>query len=316
MKTISALEHDLILDARSEGLTSLPPAILEKDILITDVLNTINSLEEPLVDFVFCGGTSLSKGYRLIERMSEDIDYKLVVSDSMPKSQRGSFLSDLKYRVISVVEESGFAVPSADIIANDKNHYVSLNLQYQSRFSAVASLRPEIKLEFSARAPLLETQLTTIGTMLDDVIERQSKQTQIKCVSIEETLAEKVLSFLRRTAEERAGRGREAYDERLIRHVYDVCSIVSKHDQLSLPLEYFRQMVAADGNRFRNRHPEFHEDPVKEMESALKALHDDPMFDRYYERFVGDLMFGTKLSFEDARAVFSDCASRLIKSLG
>jgi hypothetical protein len=41
MKTITAREHDLILDVCNEGLTSLPPGIFEKDLLITEVLRTV-----------------------------------------------------------------------------------------------------------------------------------------------------------------------------------------------------------------------------------------------------------------------------------
>lgn len=61
MKTITAREHDLILDARNEGLTSLPAGVLEKDLLITEALRTITELEDDAIRLVFCQGTSLSK---------------------------------------------------------------------------------------------------------------------------------------------------------------------------------------------------------------------------------------------------------------
>lgn len=43
----------------------------------------------------------------------------------------------------------------------------------------------------------------------------------VECIGVEETVAEKVLSFLRRTAEARAGRNRAEYDDRPVRHLYD-----------------------------------------------------------------------------------------------
>lgn len=79
MKTITAREHDLILDVRNEGLTPLPPGIFEKDLLITEVLRTLVAVERDGIQLVFCGGTCLSKAHGLIERMSEDIDFKLVL---------------------------------------------------------------------------------------------------------------------------------------------------------------------------------------------------------------------------------------------
>lgn len=51
----------------------LPAQVIEKDFWVTAILQTIFSL--PIAEYlVFKGGTSLSKGWKLIERFSEDID--------------------------------------------------------------------------------------------------------------------------------------------------------------------------------------------------------------------------------------------------
>ena len=56
----------------AEG-TTLPPQAIEKDWWVTKVLQAIRSLDYR--DFVqFKGGTSLSKGWGLISRFSEDVD--------------------------------------------------------------------------------------------------------------------------------------------------------------------------------------------------------------------------------------------------
>jgi predicted nucleotidyltransferase component of viral defense system len=53
--------------------TGLPPSAIEKDWWVTLALKTI--FELPVSEhIVFKGGTSLSKGWNLIERFSEDID--------------------------------------------------------------------------------------------------------------------------------------------------------------------------------------------------------------------------------------------------
>lgn len=93
MKTITAREHDLILDVRNEGLTSLPPGIFEKDLLITEVLRTVVAVDSDGIQLVFCGGTCLSKAHGLIERMSEDIDFKLVLPQGLSRSARSRLLS-------------------------------------------------------------------------------------------------------------------------------------------------------------------------------------------------------------------------------
>jgi hypothetical protein len=50
----------------------LRPAILEKDYYVTEALRTIATASGDKI--IFKGGTSLAKGWNLIERFSEDID--------------------------------------------------------------------------------------------------------------------------------------------------------------------------------------------------------------------------------------------------
>lgn len=51
----------------------LLPQVVEKDFWVTAILQTVFAL--PIANhLVFKGGTSLSKGWKLIERFSEDID--------------------------------------------------------------------------------------------------------------------------------------------------------------------------------------------------------------------------------------------------
>ena len=316
MKTITTREHDLILDVRNEGLTSLPPAIFEKDLLITEVLRTVMAVDSNGIQLVFCGGTCLSKAHGLIERMSEDIDFKLVLPDGLSRSARSRLLSQFKKRLAAVLEAAGFAVPAEQIVARDENSYVSLNLHYESRFAPVASLRPEIKVELNARPPILPTAALPIASMLDALIQAPKTGLEVECIGVEEALAEKVLSFLRRTAEARAGRNRADYDDRLVRHLYDVRAIARGHEGLALPHEHFAAMVASDAAQFRNQYPEFEKDPVGQMRLVLDALYQEAdAFERDYLRFVDELVFGEAVPFVEARSVFIDLAERLIDQL-
>lgn len=316
MKTITAREHDLILDVRNEGLTSLPPGIFEKDLLITEVLRTVVAVDSDGIQLVFCGGTCLSKAHGLIERMSEDIDFKLVLPEGLSRSARSRLLSQFKKRLAVVLEAAGFAVPAEQIVARDENSYVSLNLHYESRFAPVASLRPEIKVELNARPPVLPTAALPIASMLDALIQAPKTGLQVECIGVEETLAEKVLSFLRRTAEARAGRNRADYDDRLVRHLYDVRAIARGREGLALPHEHFAAMVAGDAAQFRNQYPEFEEDPVGQMRVVLAALHQEAdAFERDYLRFVDELVFGEAVTFAEARAVFIGLADELLARL-
>jgi len=316
MKTITAREHDLILDVRNEGLTSLPPGIFEKDLLITEVLRTVVAVDSDGIQLVFCGGTCLSKAHGLIERMSEDIDFKLVLPQGLSRSARSRLLSQFKKRLAAVLVDAGFAVPANEIIARYENIYISLNLHYESRFAPVASLRPEIMVELNALPPVLPTSPLPIPSMLDVLIQAPKSGLHVECIGVEETLAEKVLSFLRRTAEARAGRNRADYDDRLVRHLYDVRAIARGREGLVLPHEHFAALVAGDATQFRNQYPEFEEDPVGQMRVILDDLHHEAdAFERDYLRFADELVFGEPVTFAEARAVFIELAESLIGQL-
>jgi hypothetical protein len=138
----------------------------------------------------------------------------------------------------------------------------------------------------------------------------------VECVGIEETLAEKVLSFLRRTAEMRADRNRAEYDDRLVRHLYDVRAIACTRDELQLPHEHVAELVAGDANQYRNQYPEFEHDPVGQMRVAMEALdRDSGTFERDYLRFVDELVFGEPVTFSEARSVIVQMAEHLINGL-
>jgi predicted nucleotidyltransferase component of viral defense system len=316
MKTITAREHDLITAVIGDGLTTLAEAVLEKDLLLTEVLQAINATDKDGIGLVFCGGTCLSKAHGLIDRMSEDIDFKLVVPTGVSRSARSRMLSQYKKRLARDLEQLGFHVPADQIVARDENSYVSLNLHYESRFPPVASLRTEIKVELNARPPVLPTASLPIRSMLSTLIEESASGVPIECIGVEETVAEKVLSFLRRTAEVRAGRNRAEYDDRLVRHLYDVRAIARAKNGLQLPHEHFATMVAGDAAQFRNQYPEFEQDPVGQMRAVMEALHNDASaFERDYLRFVDELVFGEPVSFAEARSVFIELAERLMSAV-
>lgn len=123
MRTITDRELEQITDLSAGGATPLPESIIEKDLLITEVLDAIAQADFGGIQFVFCGGTCLSKSYQLIERMSEDVDFKVVAPGDLSRSARSRTLSRLKKTLISMLEDRGFAVPSEKVIARDENNY-------------------------------------------------------------------------------------------------------------------------------------------------------------------------------------------------
>ena len=65
-------EQAMVRAAEHFEARRLRPAIIEKDYYVTEALRTLSDVASDKV--IFKGGTSLSKGWDLIERFSEDID--------------------------------------------------------------------------------------------------------------------------------------------------------------------------------------------------------------------------------------------------
>jgi hypothetical protein len=119
--------------ATAELLGNLPPAVAEKDVHITDALRELATISvahpvykiapgkrdglpaQQLVHsrLVFSGGTCLSKAHGLIERMSEDIDIKLMLDEvpngyTLAKNQsERARLGEVHRQVLKKLEDVG-----------------------------------------------------------------------------------------------------------------------------------------------------------------------------------------------------------------
>ena len=70
-------------------ITKLSPYVIEKDMLVTNAISIVCAISSEIYDLIFQGGTSLAKAYRILERMSEDCDFRIRFkgSDSISKEK-------------------------------------------------------------------------------------------------------------------------------------------------------------------------------------------------------------------------------------
>lgn len=86
---IEAIAADLVVDA----------SLVEKDWYAMHITAAIAQVRHLTMRLVFSGGTSLSKGYGLIQRFSEDVDFKVAMfSESL--SRNGSSKWDFQQLII------------------------------------------------------------------------------------------------------------------------------------------------------------------------------------------------------------------------
>jgi predicted nucleotidyltransferase component of viral defense system len=337
MKTISAEQKQLIEDLSAEGtLGQLPIQMAEKDIHITDLLIALSRLrvEHDLfqdlkrgertrhdtgIVLVFCGGTCLSKAHGLIERMSEDVDIKIILNPITLKGGQGhrARLGQLHNSVNTDIQKLGLEKAGQDT-SRDQRRYTIKNFAYKSEYDQHAGLRPEVKLEMIHREPMLPTEKRSIGYLYEKVASRTASVTaEIECISVAETVAEKVLSLLRRCAWQWSGSQSIEPDDTLVRHIYDVHQIYQWDNKAFEPaLAIFSKLVDVDRAEFKGQNPSFDEDPKKSMLETLARVGVDELLIKNYGQKLLPLIYSvTPPSYEEAFVSFEKVANQLLATL-
>ncbi len=144
--------------------------------------------------------------------MSEDIDLKIMLDEPsegylFPSSQGNrKRLGDIHRAVRESLKELNFEeVQNAsreNPTSRDGRRYFHLSVQYLAEFEDVSgALRPELKIELIHRHPKLPFSKLSLNNLLHALVPKaNSTPFDIDCISLEESLGEKVLSLLRRCA--------------------------------------------------------------------------------------------------------------------
>lgn len=147
------------IDAAAERLR-VSAAIVEKDYWVTQALRKL-ARDFPS-DFIFKGGTSLSKGYRLIRRFSEDVDI-LIIPRASPNATH-----KLMRQMASAVED--VLGGPVDRGPSETGIHRSVRIQYPAarRGSGTA---PDVLLEAGIRGGPLPRERLPIGCLLGDALQ-------------------------------------------------------------------------------------------------------------------------------------------------
>jgi hypothetical protein len=235
--------------------TQLTRGLIEKDYWVT---HTLWALRELGLEVWFKGGTSLSKGFGLIQRFSEDLDLKLEPGSvaeiphvrSWKNEKKGA--TDERLAYFEALERS-LRVPGADAVLDreqaDRAHRSALyRVRYPGAFldDLGGLLRPFVLLEVgSARVtPFVERDLSSF---VHDHLEQlgslgefaDNRPRHVRCVHPLVTLLEKLDAVTRRfprAVTDAAG---------FVRHYEDAARIISGLDALP-PLEVSARGLAEE----------------------------------------------------------------------
>jgi predicted nucleotidyltransferase component of viral defense system len=276
------------------------PALVEKDFYVVRALAAIAAVDKKALHLrlVFGGGTALSRAHRLIRRMSEDIDLRIVVESNRPG--RGT-LRRLRARITEALLGAGFKFDPDDPAhrkTDNASRHTVYRLPYEPMTIGEGALRPTILIE-TAVWPLYRPAVELpVISFVAEALQRPPEVATIECVSILETAADKFVALSRRAGAELAGLVAEP-DPTLVRHLHDLHALREHYDPAEVAA-LAREIMVADAAAYGNQFPAYREDPMRETLRAVGGLAADAGYARQYAEFQRLMVYGERPEFEMA----------------
>lgn len=295
----------------------LTGAVVEKDYYVTQVIHALSDIQNEYFRLVFAGGTCLAKAHRIINRMSEDIDFKIQIKNNVTFS-RSRLIKELKEFRAQI--KSSLIVPgltTINDIARNEGKYQRVILQYPYTYPISPTLRPDILLEFTLSDIRLTVVDLSIKTIIEDVLKEVALFTspQTPCISVDETAIEKWVGLTRRVIA--IERNYLPDDNALVRHIYDLSSIKQADMINTIFFTLAKAIVSNDAKQFKNQHPEYSANPGAEIRESLSLLKNKLIWKEHYQKFLLDMVYdsSTAIEYEKAVATIEDISAEVINIL-
>lgn len=247
-------------------------ALVEKDFYVVKALAAIAAveLEELHLRLVFGGGTALSRAHRLIRRMSEDVDLRIVTDSNRPG--RGT-LRRLRASITEALLGAGFKFNPEDPAyrkTGNETRYTIYRLPYEPAAVGEGALRPTIQIETAVwplNRPAVDLPVTSF---VAEALQRPPEVASIECVSIPRNSSGQIrrADAPRRRRALRAGR---RAGPTLVRHLHDLHALRKHYDPAEVAA-LAREIMLADAAAYGNQFPAYREDPMRETLRAIEGL--------------------------------------------
>lgn len=220
-------------------LLGLPADFIRKDYFVTKAIRLLTEVQNEYFELVFQGGTSLSKGYGIISRLSEDVDFRVISKPSclpLGKDAKRRELRHFRHTLVETLINAGFTVPAEDVKVFYEGRYMSIRAAFDGG-KQIMYLKPHIAIDCFLGTIELTPEVKPISSMVkmtlgDDACDHQ--YFPVPCVALDETAAEKWVALARRVSD--ANETSRESDKHLVRHLYDLHQL---HQQNCLSEQYY-----------------------------------------------------------------------------
>jgi len=285
--------------------------LIEKDWHVTRALEVLAAFDHGGSSPAFGGGTSLSKGWGLIKRFSEDIDFKVAMPARASRSQVKKARSIYRERVLAGLTAAGFVVGD-DVLKRDESSFFSAELFYPAVFDTGPGLRPHIRIEMSLNASTLPPIARSLGSLVTLAQNKPPEIAAFLCVDPVETAADKLSALAWRVLSRQ--RGSENDDPTIVRHVHDL-AVLKPHVATSGNFPTLVGKAMAD-DKGRGGEATASVDPAMLFTGMLDRLATDPLWATEYQDYVDAVSFAQldeRLGFDAALAAVRDLVALIGK---
>ncbi|MBA2710180.1 MAG: nucleotidyl transferase AbiEii/AbiGii toxin family protein [Tatlockia sp.] len=281
-------------------LLGLPPDFVRKDYFVTKAIRLLVNSPNDYFSLVFQGGTSLSKGYGIIHRLSEGIDFRVVAKPNclaLGKDAKRRELRQFRYSLVEVLTQAGFEAHKDDVKVYYEGRYMSISASFDGG-NQLHYLKPHIAIDCFLGTLELEPEIKNISSMVKVTLGDETCDHQyfpVPCVAVDETAAEKWVALSRRIVD--ASTVPRDSDKHLVRHLYDLHQL---HQQNCLSENYFRvleRVLEKEQYLFGNGV----EDTRTKGDLALNFLRGDKKWEEHWNFFLEQMVYQpNKPSFEQS----------------
>lgn len=257
--------------------------------------SVLAGIKHDTLRLAFSGGTCLSKGYGLIRRFSEDLDFKIIMPSAGAHRDEWRKLRDQIVEAIDSCKE--WAIKDTTKTETLFRCLVS----YKNSFTHNKALRPDIQLDINFLSIAMPAEKKPLSSFVATAMKQPPEVAVMECVSPIETAADKLSALTWRVLTRDRTSAKD--DPTIIRHLHDLAAL----EQLAIKSAEFSPLLASilDAD-IRRGSPPAH---IKEldgqgrMKAALKVLSDDKVYTDEYKQFVSGMSYaaeGETPSFLDA----------------
>lgn len=277
-------DKDLLIEVAA--LKGMKESFVEKDWLVTQVIRTIERIDQEGFEVIFSGGPALSKAHNLLSRFSEDVDFRLLVK---PELHTRKNLSGFKHAVLDALRADGFVIEAHHVKARDENRFFSIDLEYETVFPREDSLRSHIQIEMTARDIQLPHMALPVSSFLNELAKHPPEVAAIGCIDPVESAADKLSAIAWRIPDR--VRGGRYDDPAIVRHIHDLAMLKDR----ALAHAGFAGLVAKsmqeDDSRAKNDLSLEGMAIPRKLGKMLDILITDKAYVEEYRRFVEDVSY-------------------------